>query len=65
MDIINNEKAFFQSKLQGDRKTSKKICKLACKRNNKINDYLHKASRELVNQLVSKKRHYLNNRKKR
>ena len=52
--FYNKKKAYFQSKLQGNRKTSKKICKLAYKRNNKINDYLHKASRELVNQLVSK-----------
>lgn len=33
--------------------TSNKIQKLSNKRNNKINDYLHKASRYLINQLVS------------
>jgi len=35
------------------KKTSNKIIKLTNKRNDKINDYLHKASRYLVNQLVS------------
>jgi IS605 OrfB family transposase len=34
-------------------KTSKRLRKLDYKRNNKINDYLHKTSRLLVNQLVS------------
>lgn len=33
--------------------TSNRIQKLSNKRNNKINDYLHKASRYLINQLVS------------
>lgn len=50
----NKQKAKYQSKLKGNRKTSKRIQILASKRNNKVNDYLHKASRELVNQLVSK-----------
>jgi IS605 OrfB family transposase len=51
----NKEKAELQSILekQYGRKTSKKIKKLTYKRNNKINDYLHKVSRILVNQLVS------------
>lgn len=52
--FYNKKKGYFQSKLQSNRKTSKRICKLSYKRGNKINDYLHKASRELVNQLVSK-----------
>ena len=34
--FYNKKKAYFQSKLQGDRKTSKKICKLTCKKNKKI-----------------------------
>ena len=34
-------------------KTSKRIKKLNYKRNNKINDYFHKVSRYIVNQLVS------------
>ena len=50
----NKDNAYYRSKLQGSQKTSKKISNLINKRNNKINDYLHKASRELVNQLVSK-----------
>lgn len=51
----NKGKAELQSILekQYGRKTSKKIKKLTYKRNNKINDYLHKSSRILVNQLVS------------
>ena len=52
--FYNKKKGYFQSKLQSNKQTSKRICKLAYKRNNKTNDYLHKASRELVNQLVSK-----------
>lgn len=52
--FYNKKKGYFQSKLRSNRKTSKKICQLSYKRNNKIDDYLHKASRELVNQLVSK-----------
>jgi len=44
----------YKSKLKDGKKTSKKIKKIAHRRNNKVNDYLHKASRELVNQLVSK-----------
>ena len=36
-------------------KTSKRIKSLTYKRNNKIDNYLHKASRMLVNQLVSNK----------
>lgn len=51
--FYNKRKAQFQSKLKNN-KTSKKINKLSNKRNNKINDYLHKSSRFLVNQLVSK-----------
>lgn len=50
----NKDNAYYRSKLQGSQKTSKRISNLINKRNNKINDYLHKASRELVNQLVSK-----------
>lgn len=49
----NKAKARQQNKLIGGLKTSKSIKKLTHKRNNKINDYLHKASRMLVNHLVS------------
>lgn len=50
----NKHNAYYRSKLKGNQKTTKRISNLTNKRNNKINDYLHKASRELVNQLVSK-----------
>ena len=48
----NQKKARLQSKskLAKSRKTEK----LTSKRNNKIEDYLHKASREITNQIVSK-----------
>ena len=50
----NKKKAQYQSRLKGGRHTSKRIYTLTDKRNNKVTDYLHKASRLLVNQLVSK-----------
>ena len=50
----NKKKAQYQSRLKGNKRTSKRICTLTVKRNNKVTDYLHKASRLLVNQLVSK-----------
>lgn len=49
----NKKKAQYQSRLKGNKRTSKRICTLTVKRNNKVTDYLHKASRLLVNQLVS------------
>ena len=48
----NKKKAYLQSKLK-DQKTSKRIQRLTLKRNNKINDYFHKTSSYIVNQLVS------------
>lgn len=51
---FNKKKAKLQSKLQKGKHNSNAIIKLQNKRNNKINDYLHKASRLLVNQLVSR-----------
>ncbi len=51
---FNKKKAALQQKLSRyNLKTSNKIKVLTLKRNNKINDYLHKASRKLINQLVS------------
>jgi putative transposase len=52
----NKKISFLKSELElkNKQKTSKKIKKLTEKRNNKINDYLHKVSRLLVNYLVSK-----------
>lgn len=49
----NKKKAKYQEKLK-NKHTSRKIQKLTNKRNNKVKDYLHKASHALVNQLVSK-----------
>ena len=48
----NKKRAYLQSKLK-DQKTSKRIQRLTLKRDNKINDYFHKASSYIVNQLVS------------
>ena len=50
----NKKKAQYQSRLKENKRTSKRICTLTNKRNNKVTDYLHKASRLLVNQLVSR-----------
>lgn len=50
---FNKKKSHLQSKLKNNQKSSNKIKKLTQKRNNKVNDYIHKASRLLVNQLVS------------
>ena len=51
----NKKKAKLQSELElkNKKKTSKQIQNLTLKRNNKIKDYFHKASRYIVNQLVS------------
>ena len=49
----NKERARLQSLLKGNRKTSKRIQSITNKRNNKVNDYLHKSSRKIVNFLVS------------
>ena len=49
----NKRLAFLKSKLKDNKHTSKQIRSLTNKRNNKIKDYLHKASRILVNHVVS------------
>lgn len=51
----NKKLSHYKSKLEKEnkRKTSKKIKNLTLKRDNKINDYLHKSSRLIINQLVS------------
>lgn len=51
--FYNKRKAELQSKLSGNRKSTNKINSIARKRNNKIKNYLHKASRCIVNHLVS------------
>ena len=50
----NKQKAYYQGRLKGNKHTSNRIQRLTNKRNNKVTDYLHKASRMLVNQLVSR-----------
>ena len=49
----NKEKARLQAHLKGNKKTSKRINSITNIRNNKVNDYLHKSSRRIVNFLVS------------
>ena len=48
----NKRVAKHQSKLRKGVKTSKQIRNLTNKRNRRVNDYLHKASRALVNEFV-------------
>ena len=50
----NKEKSILQSLLDGRKKTSKRIQNITLKRNNRINDYLHKTTKIFVNYLVSK-----------
>lgn len=49
----NKKKAILQSKLKNNKKCSNKINSITRIRNNKIKNYLHKASRYIVNHLVS------------
>jgi putative transposase len=49
----NKRLAQLKSKLINGQKSSKRIKSLTERRNNKINDYLHKSSRYIVNYLVS------------
>lgn len=49
----NKQLAKLKSELKNENKTSRRIKSLTEKRNNKVNDYLHKASRLIVNYLVS------------
>lgn len=49
----NKRLAYLKSKLEKNQYTSKQIVSLTNKRNNKIKDYLHKASRILINHVVS------------
>jgi putative transposase len=53
--FYNKRKAKLQSLLPNKQKWSKQLSKLTNKRNNKINDYLHKTSKYLINYLVSNK----------
>jgi len=49
----NKQLAKLKSELKNEKKTSRRIKSLTVKRNNKVNDYLHKASKLIVNYLVS------------
>jgi len=51
-NYYNKKKADLQSQLKGNKKTSKRIQRLSTKRGFKIDDYLHKSSRFIINQLV-------------
>ena len=53
--FYNKKKAKLQAEveLKNKKKSSKQIQNLSLKRNNKIKDYFHKASRYIVNQLVN------------
>jgi putative transposase len=53
--FYNKKKGKLQSLLakRNNKKTSKRIQRLTNKRNNKINDYLHKSSKYIINHLVS------------
>lgn len=51
-NYYNKKKAELQSHLKGNRKTSRSIQRLSTKRGFKIDDYLHKASRLIVNLLT-------------
>lgn len=49
----NKQIAYYQGLLEEKKYTSKRIDGIRLKRENKINDYMHKASTYIVNQLVS------------
>jgi len=51
-NYYNKKKAELQSFLKGNRKTSNRIQRLSTKRGFKIDDYLHKSSRLIINRLV-------------
>ncbi len=51
-NFYNKKKADLQSHLKGNRKTSNRIQRLSTKRGFKIDDYLHKSSRFIINRLV-------------
>jgi putative transposase len=53
MNVYYNKKKSFLQSYIGDNGTSNRINRLTLKRNNKVNDYLHKTSRYIVNFLVS------------
>ncbi|MEM7593028.1 MAG: transposase [Cyanobacteria bacterium P01_A01_bin.83] len=52
--FYNKTKALLQSKLPDKQQTSKRIKQLTAKRNNRVESYLHQASRWLINYLDSR-----------
>lgn len=52
---FNKQKAKLQSKLGKNKYTSKRINRLTLKRETKISDYLHKASRYVINYCIQNK----------
>jgi putative transposase len=53
--FLNKRKSHLQSKLKGNRKTSSRIQRLTRCRNQKIDNYLHRATRFIVKTLVSQR----------
>lgn len=51
-NFYNKRKSFLQSKLQPNIHTSKRIERLTFKRNNKIKNYIHQASKQIVNEAI-------------
>lgn len=51
----NKRLTYYKSELPNDVKTSSKIKKLTQKRNNRVKDYMHKASKKIINFLVNNK----------
>lgn len=49
----NKTRAILQSQLKGNIKTSKRIQALTCKRNNRVDNYLHNASRWIIDYSVA------------
>ncbi len=49
--FYNKTKAVIQSKLSGEKSTSRRIQKLTAKRNNQVDTYLHQASRWIIDYL--------------
>lgn len=50
--FYNQKRASLQSKLKGNRQSSRRLSRLTRCRNQKVDNYLHRASRDLVNLLV-------------
>ncbi|MBE9224034.1 transposase [Phormidium sp. LEGE 05292] len=48
----NKSRSILQSQLKGNTKTSKRIQALTCQRNNRVDNYLHNASRWIIDYLV-------------